>query len=337
MNLEEKIKKLDKQRQELKKELEEREFSLTNGGRDYQQYSVLKLYPVLRKKEETLEALNSIVRGLNEKLSAHYLLESKGYDVEAIEQQAPEMIQYIVRAKRSKSITDVKVDLESKTLALLLNYSYHSGSGGCEYGKTLEVHRGHSSTSKNFVYRDACSSSRDDWSLAFDKIESLEVEEDDVQIKLKTKSVGREEDLSFKMKYEKQGVNLSEEEKEAFLKTYQAKKEELLNIHTRDAGMMKIYVPFDSVPEMGGKEIPYQKAETIDEFVDDAKGEATLVIKSQIDHHAGNGMQFEWVKYKISTLGGDRINTDMIITEMIDRDCAYESELKRGKEIKMKA
>ena len=43
-----------------------------------------------------------------------------------------------------------------------------------------------------------------------------------------------------------------------------------------------------------------------------------IIIKTQIDSRAGDGKQFAWIKYKITPEK----------TEMMDRDTAWQSELK---------
>lgn len=77
-----------------------------------------------------------------------------------------------------------------------------------------------------------------------------------------------------------------------------------------------------------GQMVPYEKPEIIDRYVDIKKGIAAFVLKAQIDHGAGRGKQYEWVGYVIEKDG---------TIKPVDRECAYQLDLKDGKQIRMKA
>jgi hypothetical protein len=277
--------------------------------------------------ENTAKKLWVIIERLTKKESAYSKLYKAWYDAEEIEEKIPKSIQYLQQAmsEDKKTVKNVKIDQDSKTIAMLIDYRYYSGSWWCEYWNAIRVHRWENKNSKTFVYRDAYHAYKDDWSLRFDSIEKLEVKKDKVKIVLKNSE--REYEVVFDLEYQEQNKNLlSEEEQALFMEKFEIKKSELLKLHTRDF-MMTGITPF--YPTIGTltKEVPYKKAEVVDEFVDELHWEASIVIKAQIDGYPTRGIQYEWVKYKITSNWA----------EMVDRDCARESELKNGKEIRIKA
>jgi len=84
-------------------------------------------------------------------------------------------------------------------------------------------------------------------------------------------------------------------------------------------------IPSSIAPK--GDMVPYEKPTVVDEYLNRAKGDGVIVLKAQIDAHAGRGLQHEWVAYKIT--GSNQ--------EQIIRDCAYQLEFKHGKRIEMNA
>jgi hypothetical protein len=70
----------------------------------------------------------------------------------------------------------------------------------------------------------------------------------------------------------------------------------------------------------------YEEAEVIDESIDIWKWECYLIIKTQIDANAADGIQYAWYKYKITPTS----------TTLVDQEYAYQSQLMHWKRIKMK-
>ncbi len=277
----------------------------------------------------SISELDTIIDRLSKKVSAYHVLEPICDDPESLEKDMPWAFARLIQALHRKqyTVTKVKVDMDSKTMAILSDYRYYSWSWGSEYGKYLQVHRGEIMESKTFVYRDAYSASKDDRSLCFDEITDIDVHWDTVTVSLFTKQHGRKEKVTFAMPYtESETPSLSPEEQKVFLEVYETQKAELLQRHTRDHKMLG-FAAFYPVPGTLSAEVPYHKAEVVDEVVDELKGEASIVLKAQIDGYPLRGRQYEWVKYTITSAW----------SKMVDRDCAWESELQAGKEIRIKA
>jgi hypothetical protein len=70
----------------------------------------------------------------------------------------------------------------------------------------------------------------------------------------------------------------------------------------------------------------YDEAEVIDESIDLGKWECYLIIKTQIDANAADGIQYAWYKYKITPTA----------TTLLEQENAYQSQLMDWKRIKMK-
>ena len=215
--------------------------------------------------------------------------------------------------------------------AVLIDYSYYPG-WGCwmEYWVKIFVKRGEKTDMKRIVYRDSHDAYRDDWSKAFKHIDKVEVMDDRVVVTVSSSS--RTSDYTFFISKPKEIIEekwLSPEEQEKFREHVAQEKERLLEQETREHGMMP------SIYDFGSREIPgsqvydkkYDPAVIIDEYLDVMKWECYIVIKTQIDASMDSGKQFAWLKYKITPDS----------TKLVERDQAYQSELKDWKRIDMQA
>jgi hypothetical protein len=70
----------------------------------------------------------------------------------------------------------------------------------------------------------------------------------------------------------------------------------------------------------------YEEAEVIDKSIDLWKWEWYIIIKTQIDSNAADGIQYWWYKYKITPSS----------TTLVEQDSAYQSQLMHWKKIGMK-
>lgn len=215
--------------------------------------------------------------------------------------------------------------------AVLVDYSYYPG-GWCwmEYWVKLFVKRWKETDMERIVYRDAYSSSRDDRSKAFKRIDKVEVKDDKVVVTVSSSS--RTSNYTFYLKKPENVVDeqlLTADQQQNFKEHIVQEKERLLKQETRELGMMPstydlLYMQMPN-PQLFDKK--YDKAEIMDEAVDLWKWECFIVIKTQIDAHADSGKQYAWLKYKITPTS----------TELVDQQTAYQSELMAWKEIHMQA
>jgi hypothetical protein len=219
------------------------------------------------------------------------------------------------------------IDLEKGIAVTLEEKSYYPGGGcGMQYSVLVSVYRDGQEQSQKYIYRDAYSASKDDWSLNFQTAEIKEVTPDAVTVKLSSSSKNKTVTFDLEAKVDAEVAALSSEEQRAYKTHYGKVVEELIIGNTRTQGIAPVY--HDLEDRTGGvHNTYYDTAEVVDEYVRADKGEGVVVIKTQIDSKAGGGKQFGWTAYKIT----------MDETEMIARDNAYQLGLKQGKEIHMEA
>ncbi|MFH1589278.1 MAG: hypothetical protein ABIB43_01790 [archaeon] len=308
----------------------DRQYGLKEDAADEAFKEVAKSYDLEYKLDdkdaltERIKLLKPEIERFTKKLDIYKQLEKFDLDPELIETKMPEVISYISSIGRQSNLRSIDVDLESKTFAMLTDYWYYSGSGGCEYGVNVEVVKEGGSEKDSFVYRDAYSPSKDNWSLDFKKIKLDKIDENDISIILESK------DRTIERTYTvtpKERETLSEEDQAKFLETYKQQTDTILKFSKRENATMPGIAQFYPIPGDQYRDVPYRQPEVIDEFVDDMHGEAIAVVQVQIDHSVARGLQFAWEVYRITPEGRD----------MISRDCAYEQDLKDGKQIRMVA
>lgn len=211
--------------------------------------------------------------------------------------------------------------------AVLVEYSYYPW-WWCwmEYWVKLFVKRGEETDYRRIVYRDAYSSSRDDWSKAYHTIDSVDVKGNNVDVHLKSNS--GEGTYSFKLKKnEVKEKVLSKEVQEKFKDHVEKEIERLLKEQTRENWIMpsNYDLVYMHMPNPQKFEKKYEKAEVLGKTIDLWKWECYLIIKTQIDADAADGIQYAWYKYKITPTS----------TTIVEQENAYQSQLMHWKKIKM--
>ena len=245
----------------------------------------------------------------------------------------PESYQsWIDSSKRAWSVRSSKFiygeSLKDIIWVILVDYSYYPW-WGCwmEYWVKLFAKRWKDSDYRRIVYRDAYSSSGDDWWKAYNKIDSIEVKWDRVIVNVSSNS--RKDSYSFNLKknvIEEQV--LSKEAQEEFRRHVESEKLRLIKHQTRENWIMpsNYDLVYMKTPNPQIYDRKYEEAEVIDESIDLWKWECYLIIKTQIDANAADGIQYAWYKYKIT----------LSATTLVEQESAYQSQLKDWKRIKMK-
>jgi len=196
-----------------------------------------------------------------------------------------------------------------------------------EYWVKLFAKRWKESDYRRIVYRDAYSSSWDDWWKAYNTIDSIEVKWDKVIVSVSSNS--RKDSYTFNLKKnEIEEKVLSKEAQEEFKKHIEWEKTRLLKLQTRENWIMpsNYDLVYMKMPNPQKYDKKYEEAEVIDESIDLWKWECYLIIKTQIDANAADGIQYAWYKYKISPTS----------TTLVDQEYVYQSQLMHWKRIKMK-
>ena len=223
--------------------------------------------------------------------------------------------------------------------AVLVDYSYYPG-WWCwmEYWVKLFVKRWDKTDMKRIVYRDSYSSANDDWWKSYKRIDSIEITDD--RVILTVSSSKRTDSYVFPLKKSdksiKEKIWLSLEDQTKFKEMFEFEKKRLLDEHTRKE--WKYPASYDltlrQIPDYFGShwvhpydERQYDKAEIVDEYVDAERWTACIVIKTQIDANADSWKQFQWLKYEIS----------LKWLKLVDRNQAYQSEMRAGKQVSMYA
>jgi len=222
--------------------------------------------------------------------------------------------------------------------AVLVDYSYYPW-GWCwmEYWVKIFVKRWDETDYERIVYRDSYSSARDDWWKAYASIDWIEVEWDEIRVKVS--SSRRTDTYIFYLEEPKEPIKeekmLSPAEQAKFKQFFESEKERLIKQETRewknpvcyDFDLRQIPNAFGSYWVQPYDERPYDKAEIVDKYVDIEWWTACIVIKTQIDANADGGKQFQWLKYVITPKW----------STLVDTDQAYQSEMEAGKHISMYA
>lgn len=231
---------------------------------------------------------------------------------------------------------DKKMDKENNTYVILSDYSYYSGSGWIEYWVIINVKRWSNTKELKVVYRDAYSSSRDDWSKDYDTIKDVRVQWDKVFVTVCSEK--RTQTYEFDIKDDSKHEHLlSTEEQSKFKKRLEEETKRLVDQNTKhDLKYPAIHnFVFRKTPWSFGTdwmhpyntELPYDQAEVVDEYVDSSKWIAYIVIKTQIDSSWDMWRQFAWIKYEITPKS----------TTEIERENLRELLLVEGRKPKLRA
>ncbi|MGM5488090.1 MAG: hypothetical protein ACQESG_04030 [Nanobdellota archaeon] len=221
------------------------------------------------------------------------------------------------------SLTYMTTKPEDNVGVTLTDKTYYPGAGGCEYGVLVSVFRDGNIQKKYFKYQDSRSRALDNKAYNLKKARITDVSTDSVSLELEGPQ-GNIFQETFQMQEKKEPgeicTRIDREEQKRFQEYFNREKQRLLNEHHRDRSMPDyVYLQASGIqgtvpPGVGaGTEVPYTKPSVIDEYVEPGMG--VLVLKSQIDHCAGHGMQFEWVAYKISTTETQQIARELAYTE----------------------
>jgi len=215
---------------------------------------------------------------------------------------------------------------------VLKDYTYYPwGWCGMEYGVEIHVKRWTFTHHIRIPYRDAYNPAMDNRSLNFDKIDSVWVDWSKIEVTVKNES-NIKTYIFYLPEEKKKDTLLSKEEQKAFSEKIKSEKERLLKLETKNGVMPRWYdftVRKTITPQWAylTDEIPYKKAEIVDEFTDLTKWIYIVVIIAQIAGDAYSWIQYKWTKYKITPQD----------TIEVWFDLAYQDELEGGKKINMKA
>jgi len=258
----------------------------------------------------------------------HSALEEAGLDYRAVKKSLPELLDEIPKTNPYS----VAADLENKVTALIYDPGFkYSGTGGSEYGVTVKVMRDGQEVEEYFKWRDAYDASRDTPWKFYKDVKIKLVTDNEVTLELKANDYSPVT-KTFTIKRLEQRLNqvaLSSKEREEFMKKYEAKKAELLESSYMRGATMPDYVAYRETgigTTIPSHNVPYDKPEVINKAVDESKGLAAIVIKSQVDHCAGFGKQYMWTGYVIDKDGN---------AFEVARDNTYENALKQGKRIEI--
>lgn len=229
-----------------------------------------------------------------------------------------------------------KIDKKNNTYVILSDYSYYSGSGWIEYWVIINVKRWSNTKELKIVYRDAYSSSRDDWSKDYDTIKDIRVEGDKVFVTVS--STKRTQTYEFNIKDDTRYENLlNSQEQSEFKKRLEEETKKLIDQNTKhDLKYPAIHnFTFRKTPWSFGTdwmhpyntELPYDQAEVVDKYVDSSKWIAYILIKAQIDSSWDMWRQFAWIKYEITPTS----------TREIERENLWETLIIEGKKPKLRA
>jgi hypothetical protein len=250
----------------------------------------------------------------------------------------PEFLTQLCNIDRSggginSMITYITTVPDKNVGVILTDKTYYSGTGGCEYGIFVSVFRDGRVGKKYFKYRDSHSEALDNQQLNFEKARIIDISKDAVRIELTGRYKNTLEE-TFEINEDKYFREISNVNINKFQDHYKKEKDRLVQEHYKDKTMPDYIFLQESGLEGhtllgigGGREIEYSKPSIIDEYFEPQLGVGIIILKNQIDHCAGHGIQFEWTAYKIT-------NTE---TKLIANESAYSKALKQGKRIDMKA
>ena len=287
--------------------------------------------------QKTIESENKRLKTLKR---AYEIIKRNGFDYESVHTENPAFIQNLIQETPEVDYTAINPDQE--VIVTLTQESDWNGSGGSEYGITVNVTRDKKNISKYFKYRDRYSTSGDNKKLNFKTAEISEVDEEKVVVNLTSNVEGKDYEMQETFSIEKSKERsedkvieqLSEDEQEAWLKSFNSQVEKLIQDHYRENAIMPDYINFkfsETAPlfsQACGRMVPYDDVQIVNRYVDESKGVGAVIIKAQIDYAIGQGKQFEWVGYKFNKTGKPSVAY---------RKNAYQSHIKNGETIDIRA
>lgn len=286
-----------------------------------------------KKSKEQLELLKEKSSSLESKLSD---IERKQYAVEKYWLPAERAMSILSREEGIDIPKDKRFDKDNNTYVILSDYSYYSWSWWIEYWVIINVKRWSNTKELKIKYRDAYSSSNDDWSKNYETIKDVRVQWDKVLVTVSSRE--RTQTYEFNIKDDSKREHLlNTEEQSKFKKRYEEETKRLIDENTKhNLKYPAIHnFTFRKIPWAFGSdwmhpydtEMTYDKAEIVDKYIDTSKGIAYVVIKSQIDSSWDMWRQFSRTKYGIT-------NSD---TREIERENLWELSIIEGKKPSLRA
>jgi len=262
-------------------------------------------------------------------------LKKDGVELEQVLSEMPEFAEHMVKVLEESNVEFITALPQERVGAWVIHSWSYYGSGGSEYGATVAAWRDGSVKQEYFKYRDPYDPHKDDWRLAFDKVQIAKVTPTTVEV-VASSHRGKDGSYSRQITFElprakKSTPKLSPEETKEFLRWVEEQEKQLIQRHTRSAGIMPDYVASWGIPApfATGSMVSYEEATIVDRCIKSQEGRAALVVKAQIDHRAEMGKQYEWCVYVLDWKGKK--------VERVDRDVAYQLQLRDGKQIRMRA
>ena len=287
--------------------------------------------------QRILESENNRLKNLKK---AYEIIQENGFDYESVHTESPAFIQNLIQETTKASYTTINPDQD--VIVTLTQESDWNGSGGSEYGVTVNVTRGRKNVSRYFKYRDRYSSSGDNKKFNFKTAKISEINGEKVIVSLISNVEGKEyetlETFSIEKSEENSGEGvierLSEEEQKTWRESVNSQIQKLIQDNYRKQAIMPDYINFkfsETAPSFSqacGKMVPYDSVKIVNKYFDESKGIGAVIIKAQIDHAIGQGKQFEWIGYKFGKTGKPSVAY---------RKNAYQSQIRDGEKINVRA
>lgn len=253
---------------------------------------IIKMYSSkLKDCEEKIKTKNAInkIKSTNKDILDDDVFES-----------IPGLVWHIVNQPDSSNI---QVDIQNKVAAYIQWTSRDSKSAWMEYGNYVAARYNWKRKDVHIVYRDAYSSSRDDRSLCFSKLEiqKTETKNDKIFVTVKASSDTNSRTYTFDFPLAKEDKPwLSKEDQEKFIQTFETKKKEIMleQIKKYESNTMPVYClpPEMTYNNMPWWDVPYITPTISSEYIDKQNWIWVIVIYKQIDHCAAHKRQLarEW-------------------------------------------
>ncbi len=259
-----------------------------------------------KKSKEQLELLEKESSSLESKI---FDIEMKKYAVELYWLPVERAVSILSWEEGIDRPKDKKFDKENNTYVILSDYSYYSWSWWIEYWVIINVKRWSNTKELKIKYRDAYSSSNDDWSKNYEKIKDVRTQWDKVLVTVSSRERTQTYEFNIQDESKKEHL-LNAEEQSSFKKRYEEETKRLIDENTKhNLKYPAIHnFTFRKIPwafstdwmHPYNTEMPYDKAEIVDKYIDTSKGIAYVVIKSQIDSSWDMWRQFKRTKYAIT-------------------------------------
>ncbi|MCF7834875.1 hypothetical protein K9M48_02355 [Candidatus Gracilibacteria bacterium] len=228
---------------------------------------------------------------------------------------------------------NIQVDIQNKVAAYIQGTSRDSKSAGMEYGNYVAVRYDGKRKDVHVVYRDAYSSSRDDRSLCFNRLEIKNIETKDEKIFITVRASSDTNSRTYTFDFplaKKENSGLSKEDQEKFTETFETKKQEILleQIKRYESNTMPVYClpPEMTYNNMPGGDVPYIRPTISSEYIDKQNGIGVIVIYKQIDHCAAHKRQLAREGWLIKADG---------TYDRVEYENMRDTEKLSGKQIKM--